>query len=245
MTVGEFSGKMDKIRFAIAFVGRTGSSYLKGLLHSHRDAFCAGEVFAPAPRNLGPLDSLIGRVKPYVHAGLPVDAYLDRYIHARPVPAVGFKLPLDAMQQIPSLLPTIEACRYRIVRMTRDNLLDWYISFRLATINNAWSSDKGTYRATSFRADPAEAAAAMAAQIESDRAVAEATASLPSIHLTYEELTGGKGLDRCLDFLELPRATLKSPYRKQRSRSQRESIENYDELRVALAGSRFAQHFVD
>lgn len=230
--------------FAIVFIGRQGSSYLQGLIDSHPDATCEGELFSPTAHLLA--DVLRRRTISFKNSRQKsVASYLEEVLHKKDGRAIGFKLPYMSLVQHPDVRDALEAFGYRVIRLSRDNLFDQYISFKLATINGAWRSDRGAIRVGRFAADPADVEESFRKWTKWDSELARMVEALPNLHLTYEELTGGPGVSRALEFLDLRRVSLHSPFKRQRSGTQSEIIENYAELKGHFARTEWARHFVE
>lgn len=217
-------------RFAIIFVGRQGSSYLQGLLNAHPDARCEGEILSAG-----------GPFAPSGHSD--VEAFLREYLHAGPEMAAGFKMPWMSFEQYPDTWEVFERLNYRLVHITRNNKLDQYISIKLASINQAWRSDFGTYEKQCFTGDIQEAEAYFKTLRFQDAMLRQAARTFPTIEVSYEALTEDRGYDRVLEFLDLERVPLESPFRKQRAGRQRDVLENFDEMKRHFAGTEWGVHF--
>lgn len=209
--------------FVIAFVGRTGSSYLEALLDSHPDAQCFGEVILP------------GAFADNSAAGIA--AFLDKKIHTTDLKASGFKLPLGAIETPPGIFDVMTAKDYRVIHITRRDKLDQYLSMQLAIKNSAWRSDYGRYSTQRIRIDTKDMLRYIERFATLDRQIAEMTAAFPYLHVEYEDILANQAIPNVLDFLGLSRHPLTSKYERQRSLSQGESIENYDEVTIALANA--------
>ncbi|WP_417310871.1 hypothetical protein [Devosia sp.] len=231
----------DKALFAIAFVGRQGASYLQAMLDSHPDAVCQGELFAPSAGRPGYLRDTDTAFEQTSHKN--IELYLSQHVQPKGTRASGFKLPLVALQHYPHLLETARAERYRIIQLSRENLVDQYISLKLATINGAWRSDAGSYRVRRFRIEPAEMTTQLLRWTEQNLKLAQAIDGIPSIHLTYEDLLTGSGILQAMAFLGLPAASLTSRFQRQRQGRQRDIIENFDQVKYAFRGTAWERHF--
>ncbi|RWM29465.1 hypothetical protein [Mesorhizobium sp.] len=229
--------------FAIVFVGRQGSSYLQGLIDSHPDATCEGELFSPTARFLA--DLLRRRTISFRNSRQrDVASYLEKRLHKKDSSVIGFKMPYMSLVEHPDAKKAFEAFGYRVIRLSRDNLLDQYISFKLATINSAWRSDRGSIKITHFKAEPADVEETFQKWTKWDSELSQMVANLPNLHVTYEELVDGSGVSRSLEFLNLRKVSLHSPFKRQRSGSQSDIIENYAELKGHFAQTEWARHFV-
>jgi hypothetical protein len=217
--------------FVIAFVGRSGSSYLEGLLNSHPDAQCLGEILWPGadPRNVGRSTS----------------EFLDIAVHSAKEPVSGFKFGHLHIRGHPEVRAILRDKQYRVIHLTRQNRVDQYISMKLAMINNAWRSDYGSWTQCSFRADPADMQEKFKIMEDDDAFIAEFTEGLPTIKLTYEELIKPLGYYPVLDFLGLSRRELHSPFERQRTGTQRDAMENYDDIAAHFAGTPMGRHFTE
>jgi hypothetical protein len=228
--------------FVIAFVGRQGSSFLQGLIDSHPNASCLGELFSPAASRRGIKAYLRGEPQPFIHSGeATVSDYLEKHLHHRRGNALGFKLPLYSMQHHLDIVPALRAFNYKVVLVTRENLLDQFISMRLAQINNAWRSDLGEFKTRSFVADPSDAQCRFEQWEQENAATAAAVAGLPAIHVSYEQIK--ESLPTVLEFLGLPPAPTKSPFERQRTWSRAEAVENFEDLAAHFASTRWARFF--
>jgi hypothetical protein len=211
--------------FAIGFLGRQGSSYLEGLLNSHPDAQCLGEIIA--------LKDPSEEIAPY----------LRRTVHNVDVASSGFKLPLLHLQGNPELLPFLKENDYKIIILSRENKLDQLVSFILAGSNNSWRSDFGEYKTNSIVVNAADFESYVKVSYEADAELERTLAGLPTMHMTYEELISPHGYMPALDFLNLRKVELNSPFNRQRKGSQRDVILNYDELVRHFSGTELSKYF--
>lgn len=224
---------VQKTFFAIVFVGRQGSSFLEGLLDSHPNVRCEGELFAPTGRYFSTCRHQdFGR-------------YLEECLHSSSRKVVGFKMPWMSLLDHPEAWEVLESFGYKLILLTRENLLDQYISMMLAKKNNAWRSDYGRIKIKQFQADFDEAESHFRSWAGQNAMLGQALKSHPSIHITYEQLLEGEGVATVLNFLGLPPAQLESRFKRQRSGSQSEIIQNYAEMKAHFARTRWARHFVD
>jgi hypothetical protein len=219
-------------RFAIAFSGRAGSSFLEGLLDSHPDVRCYGEIFAdhPAARTLSEEET---RTR------------LDEMIHQEPgVAACGFKLPFCTVAQPPRMTDILMDGGYRIIHLTRRNKLEQVVSYFLATTNTAWRSDFGSYTTDRASLDPDFVLDQIAELTAFDSATREMIAGFPVLPICYEDIVTEEALPAVLGFLGLPPAALTSRYERQRRLPIRDTLLNYDAVALALE-SRGLGHFLE
>lgn len=208
-------------RFAIACVGRVGSSFLESLIDSHPDASCFGEIVSHPPVSLG--------------SAAEVATFLDRTLQAALTPVSGFKLPFFSLPLPEGIMTTLSERGFRFVHIQRKNKFDQYLSMRLAQVNNAWRSDTGSYGVDRIHIEPEEALRHIAGFSSLEIQIPEQIGSAFPYHpVSYEDVVSGDALPGLLDFLGLTRRPLTSVYQRQRRTSQRDAIVNYDEVATAL-----------
>ena len=219
------------VHFAIAFVGRVGSSYLQALIDSHPDAACLGEIVSHPPISEGTASE--------------VQARLDERIGATGKPVAGFKLAFCSVPLPAGILETLAARHYRFVHIERRNKFDQYLSMRLAQVNGVWRSDRGAYDVTCIHLDPDDAIEMIRTYTSYETAIADRlSGAFPYHHVFYEDVVSGDALPGILEFLGLEPKPLTSVFHKQREASQRDSIANYAEVAAALEANGFG-HFID
>ncbi|TPN43198.1 hypothetical protein [Mesorhizobium sp. B1-1-7] len=234
---------MQKNKFAILFLGRQGSSYLAGLIDDHPDATCEGELFAPKVSRIG--DIVKGRAVAFCNSRCATPtAYLEKIVNRLPGAAVGFKLPLGAIERHPEIVEGLERFEYKLIRLSRENMLDQYISLKLAAANNKWTSQSGRYRITSVEGNPPEAAQYFDVWQRQNAELARIAGGFPSLHITYERIAAD--FPAVLDFLGL--SSLKpvvSKFKRQREGGQRAVLANYDEMKAHFAGTSRQCDFIE
>lgn len=234
----------DHTFFAILFVGRQGSSYLQALLDSHPDATCEGELFSPTARLIA--DLVRRRTISFRNSRQKdVASYLEKMLHKKGSRVTGFKMPYLSLLEHTDAVEAFKRFGYKIVRLSRDNLLDQYISYRLAALNNSWRSDYGPTKINDFYADPNDVLTAFEKWTSDNSALHRIASEFPNLHVTYEQLVDGSGVLRCLEFLNLRDAPLESRFKRQRTGAQSEIISNYDELKGHFIQTEWARHFLD
>jgi hypothetical protein len=222
---------VTQTRFAIVFIGRDGSSFLKGLLNSHPDARCDGEILAY------PYD-------PPAHGS--VEQFLTAHLHADEHRVIGFKLAYTHSAKYPETWDIFRRHGYRLIHLRRQNRVDQFISMMLAETNNQWLSDQGGYRITKFRAELWRADNCFQRWSEMEAEQCQAMRAFAVLGLTYEDLVKpAAGVLPVLEFLGLTDVPLQSPFTKQRCGSQSDAIENYTELKSHFAGTQWENHFLD
>jgi glycosyltransferase involved in cell wall biosynthesis len=216
------------VRFAIVGSPRTGSSHLVSLLDSHPEVACwNGELFDPGEQ--------------FDRSGWerPRD-FLVADVFSVGASAAGFKLLWDAQQRVDRVWDMLAELDVRLVHTVRANVLDSFISHRLAEINGAFTSWYGDWHVRSFAARPEECRGWFDEMARRDEAIRHRAARmrLPRLEIDYEELCAGQG--RVLEFLGVDRRPLTSTLRRQRTWPRSFALDNWDELQAHFAGTRWA-----
>jgi LPS sulfotransferase NodH len=129
--------KMRQTRFVILGIQRTGTILLVNLLDSHPDAVCLGELFQhradriqySVPRyQLSIQRSAFHHVLGLLFEGYAIRKYLHNVFSSFEVPVMGFKLMLDQAQRHPAVLAYLKKNGFRVVQITRENLLKTHLS---------------------------------------------------------------------------------------------------------------------
>ena len=172
--------------------------------------------------------------------------YLARLYRARRgVQAIGFKLTYVQANANPALLPLLSVQRVRVVHLIRANLLAALISWKIARETGIYHVRRQREHRGLVLADPKRLRSELEEQelaIEGARRRLERL-RLPRLEISYEELVGRKEetYTRVLRYLGLePQVELlSSTLQRTRVGSVLEHLENADEVRGALAGTRF------
>jgi hypothetical protein len=173
--------------------------------------------------------------------------YLRSVFRDRPgVRAAGFKLMYGQVRQSPGVLQFLALRRVRAVHLVRANLLDAVISYEVAKKTGVFHPHRGEF--VPLAMVPLDGSGLRRRLEHMEWAVARARIwlerfRLPRVEVAYEELVGRRdetfeqvlrflGADTRLDALDssLIRAT---------GQSSLELVENRDEVRAALTGTRF------
>lgn len=246
-------------KFLVVCQARTGSSMLSSALQQHPEICAHGEVL-----NLRSDDRLEffgldynnpGSILDYLRAELKraPDVYIDRYVfYPGRFKAAGFKFKYEELSH-----PLFSTAReyvlrhrdIRIVHMTRDNtwkrFLSEYVALNITKVFN--SADKAIeVPDTSFRMEPDLVREALDKTRKWQAQYRNLFSHHPMIEVTYEEFnTDPAGsFSRVTDFLEVSDFEFR-PFTKQiqKSRSDEDMIENYEELRHAFRGTAYEHMF--
>jgi LPS sulfotransferase NodH len=245
------------VAFVVLTSPRSGSGWLIDTLSSHPDVVAYAELFH-LERRTAPdygasdipyfevyLESVswwTRRARLYHQA-----AFLRRVYAARHgVRAVGFKLMVDQAQAHRGLLELLSLRRTRVVHLTRANLLEALISWQVARETGIYHPRRGE---TPLRMAVSLDVERLRAWLERDElTVVRARGRLERLHLprlevSYEELVAHReeSLARVLGFLGVePRVDpLDSQLVRASTSCHLELVDNADEVRAVLTGTRF------
>jgi LPS sulfotransferase NodH len=221
------------VRFAIVGNPRCGSSHLVSLLDSHPAVACwDDEIFDE------------GQLFEKSEYRDPVD-FLEGCVFAVNSVAVGFKLLWDALNRLDKGWVLLHDMDIRIVHTYRANVLDSFISYRLATINNAFTNWYGDFKTLQFDAEFRECLEWFKQTEDRDTEIQRRAFEhgIPRLSIEYNELC--RSQDTVLDFLGVSRAVLVSRLKKQRTGAQSQIINNYKELKEYFKGSPWSKYFED
>jgi hypothetical protein len=226
-----FPAREPSVRFVIVGNPRTGSSHLVSLLDSHPDIGCwDDEIFD------------LGQAFDRSSYRDPIE-FLQEMVFAVKAAAVGFKLLRDAFEHVGNAWHWIKELDLKLVQTYRANLLDSYISYKLASINNAFTCWYGDYRINRFEANFAECLHWFELSANWDAYIYRSCVArdIPRIAIEYNELC--ETVERVVQFVGATSHPLVSQLRKQRSGSQAEIITNYVSLKEKFASSKWSKHF--
>jgi len=216
------------VRFAIVSMGRTGSTYLVGLLDSHPQIECRGELFGPG--------------QAYEKSGLSEERFLAEAAFETDLPARGFKMPYDWILEYPKVIGILIEMDFRIIRLTRKNLLDHMVSSYLAGVNKDWSS-KAEYKIQSLEITPYGFLDFASFSKNTDILLDKLFSRNPYFHLDYEDISDTAKQRDLLDFLDAPGRALRPSTIKARTEPLHRVISNYAELAAFFADSPYRYLF--
>ena len=235
--------------FVVLTKARSGSSWLIELLNSHSQIVAFGEMFGEqepdtyggdgVPRFAEFSRKRGGRVLPLLRA-----AYLRRLFGAEPAAsAIGLKVMYGHAGR--GVHEYLALRRARVVHLVRANVLDAVLSYELAKARDRFAVREGeSARPVTVSLDPATIRERLE---EHSFSIEQARARilfyrLPWHEVFYEELVARteETLGGVLDFLGVRRERLQSTFVPTNDQPRESVIENLDEVREALSGTRFA-----
>lgn len=245
--------------FIVFTNSRSGSAWLIDTLASHPAIAAHGELFHPNERGVptyGTAD--VPYFQTYLESSTrgrrrPAQVYhLSRYLSklysggGHGLGAVGFKLQYVQASAHPGMWQYFALRRVRVVHLSRANMLDALLSYQSAKVRRQFHPRRG------------EAIPDVTMRVEADDLYARLEEReqrlsrsrgrverfrLPNLEVVYEDLVRRRAetLSRVLGFLGIepdPRP-LDSAFVRINTRPRAELVENLDELRTQLAGTRF------
>ncbi len=240
--------------FVVLTFPRSGSTWLMSTLDSHPriaaydELFLGGEGVQPQPADVPDFASYLAGVPRLARRLVPLQraTYLRRVFRERPgIDAVGFKLIYGQARANVGLLPLFSLRRVRVVHLVRANLLEAVVSYEAGRASGVFHREPGAPAPDArIRLDAAglrDRLGYMEWDVSRARVWLERY-RIPRLEVAYEELVArhDETLSRILDFLGVePSAELRSPFVPVHEGSKLDVVENIDEVRSALAGTRY------
>ena len=245
-------------RFVVLSTQRSGSTWVVDMLTSHPRVVAYSELFMHGgkgtPRwgqekDLAYWQTYIadksgGRLARPVHLW----RYLGQARAERPgVDAIGFKLMYSQLTRVAKpLTPALWLKRVRVIHLIRRNALDVVLSreageARRGVLHAREGQPVESVRVRLGTDDLLQRLTAHEQQVEGARTRFKRV-GIPYTEVIYEDLVANEkqGLDGLFRFLGVEPAPVSSSLQKVNPTSHEELIENYDEVRGALEGTKFA-----
>jgi LPS sulfotransferase NodH len=247
-------GRRDYKRFAIVGVARTGSTLLLHLLNAQSRVIAFGELFRgdgaigwDTPPFLTQQSERLRRMQEAQPIEFLETAVFRRW--PREIGAVGFKLFYYHARSGPQAAVWDHLRRQpdlALIHIKRRNILEQFLSLRLAHATNVWSTARQPGRTPDpMRLSPEECLR----HFEKVRAQEEACdrffAERPILTLAYEDLVTDRAsaMQSVAAHLGVPFEPVEARIVRQRTQPLSRAIENYDELREFFAGSAWEIFF--
>lgn len=232
------------MRFLIVGTHRSGSNWLASALDSHPDISCAREELLDHPYLTDHPDFAadpwngLERMWQSAAAERKIFGFRVFYFHV-----------WDYYQEHRAIWDRLRADRsIRIVQLTRLNLLALVVSWKKARLTNQWHiADQRDRRGASRVEFDATELRETFEQIESGVArVSDLFADHPRLSLTYEALFDdtSASIHDIEDFLGVRRLPLQGEYLKLETEALADTVDNFEELRHAFAGTRYEPFFL-
>jgi LPS sulfotransferase NodH len=248
-------GRRDYQKFVIVGVARTGSTLLLSLLNAQPSVVAFGELFRGDGAIGWDIPPFLSRQAPrllHKFQTRPLEFLNTEIFSAWPseVAAVGFKLfyyharsgaqaaVWDYLRNDPKLV---------VIHIKRLNVLEQYLSLRVAHATNVWSSSSPPVETLEpIRLDP-EHCRRHFEEVRAQQTECDAFFAGQRIQtLTYEDLVANRAaaIQRVADHLGLRQLeAVEARIVRQRTRPVSAAIANYEELRDFFAGSEWEVYF--
>lgn len=238
-------------RFAVLSNARSGSNMLKSLLDKHPRVKCLGEIFNPVYGagyvnwvNRSALRRFIGR---YLRNHC-VESYLDSLVQGqtggKSLQAHGFKVMYPGQFYRCSIFPYYwQEREFKIIRLTRRNLLRRYLSGRIAERENVWSAQAHRGEQLTIRIDLEDLRRSIK-RMETINQNTDALAwEFPNIMIDYERLVADRTtvMKTIFEFIGVNPAEVEdmnSSTARQNPGKLHALIENFDEVRATLLATQ-------
>lgn len=242
-----------KTRFVVLTTNRSGSVWLMSTLNSFEDVVAQGELFLPRPRVSEPRwdsDFACTRFIETEFEGLTtrpftVFSYLDDLYGS--AGTVGFKLMYAQLGRYPEILLYLIRHRIRVIHLIRRNHLDVLLSYAVKAKLGQAHLMHGQKPPDDIRVTlDTENLIGRLRWLQNKQRIARKLLNwcrLPHLEIAYEDLSRDQGhFRRVWDFLsvqseqEMPQSNVV----KIRRGGHRDVISNYDQVKRALANTKFA-----
>lgn len=234
-----FVGQHRYQPFLILTRSRTGSNMLVQYLNSHRQISCAYEVLAKLDGRSGPdlVRRIYGRQPFFIRAR----GFKTFYYH--PMDADGSST-WQALTSIPNL---------RLIHLTRDNILETAVSSKLAYLTGLYGDLGNTSIDTKKNVEPFvypvdKLLSAFQQTRDWETNCIRLFSHCPQLELSYEQLVANPSvhIGRICLFLGITEPfNPRTNFRKQRQKSIKAILSNYDDLKVYFAGTEWAKFFTE
>ncbi|MGZ8136181.1 MAG: Stf0 family sulfotransferase [Methylococcaceae bacterium] len=248
------------VKFILLANPRTGSTLLRQLLDQHPDIAMYSELFHPFEAERKNAVHAIKTDQGLAYYDNPDEdafAFLDRMIwhpdNQRRFRAIGFKLfpehlETKGTEQLFERLQQDKAIR--IVHLVRDNLLDVWISRKLAEQSGVWSipvdGEREPYDCAKWiMLDAEELEIFFNETSKNTECFRQDFAGSRYIELNYEQLVNSTEheLKRLFEFLGVSPLPVKIPLQKQNKRPHTQTVVNYHEIQAFFQQTKYAGFF--
>lgn len=224
-------------KFVVLSRSRTGSNMLIQSLNSHPQIAADYEIFA--------------KLQDRAETDILARAYARQPFYIK---AKGFKIfyyhPQDAKDSpVWEMLQAVEGLH--VIHLKRRNILHALVSSRLAYQTGIYGlrTDREAehYREAvpSLRFTPEELERDFGQTLKWEQQGAARFSGKPFLNITYEDMTADmpREFDRITEFLGTTRRLPRTDFKKQRTSSLWDTVENYGELKEHFGGSAWAKYF--
>lgn len=141
----------------------------------------------------------------------------------------------------------------KAIYIYRENVLDQYVSLQLAQLNNAFTSYQlkneivGIYKSQSIKIEPKKLLHWHEYYKQTNIKIMETIKAIFGnyVSIEYNELKNQRKLKTIYSYLNVPYIHTESKQIKQKTKTNKEIIENYQELKTELTGTELEAYFND
>lgn len=238
-----------RVRAVILTTQRTGSTFLVASLASHPQVECASEILNGDPYPLAPMYRgtfrQAAKVLRILGSGAWMPArHMERFYRGNTAKVRCFKIMYNQLARPFARRYLVRNEDVRVIHLRRENLLKVHVSTLLMSKRQIVQA-RGPVDRVWTEVDPARAITAMRKARSEYEAYDRAFSRHPLLHLTYETLIDGQGLQegvrqQICQFLGVDQLPMGSQIMKINPESLRDMVTNYDELAEAVTRSEFA-----
>ncbi len=238
-------------KFIMLSYARCGSNMLKAMLNEHPQITCFGEIFNPA-YGKGYLKwvnkSFLRRLSHKYLRDYSIENFLNDICTIQTTgdpQAVGYKIMYPGQfERYPNFRDHWKINEFKIIRLTRHNLLRRYLSSKIANKESRWSSSNYRGRQISITLDLDDLKRSINCLESIDCQIDTLAQEFQYLNVSHEQIVLNRksSLQNIFEFLGVDiNQTEKIEPRtvKQNPGELNMLIENYDEVRDALAGGQY------
>jgi LPS sulfotransferase NodH len=245
-------------RYVVLSSARSGSNMLKSLLDAHPQVECLGEIFNPV---YGPgykkwvQKSRVRHILNKYARNYCVESYLDSLFTKNPQRnsprALGFKVMYPGQFNRCSLFPYYwQEHEFKIVRLTRRNLLRRYLSGRIACLENVWSAPEHRGKQVTIKLDIDDLIRSIHRMETINMSIDALANEFQNVMVDYEQLVADRtpAMRRIFEFIGVSATEaehIKSGTARQNPDKLIDLIQNYDEVYEALENTPYEWFLVE
>jgi hypothetical protein len=209
-------------------------------LQQHSEIQCLDEIFLPTHFQ-----------QTYVPKGkIKVSEILDSFSRTPDKPIFGFSVHYNELfhsRYSNGIVDELLTRQFRIIHLSRDNLLRRFLSHRVASGTLVWSTGVPSPSTLKIKLSAWDLFVDIKRTLDHAERTRALFRHLPFLELSYENLCAdfSGSFDRICKFLGASSQNLTPRSVKQETRSLREAIVNYDRLKLVFAMSKYRRYFDD
>ena len=245
------SQKIEIQKFVLLSYARCGSNMLQAMLKEHPQITCYGEIFNPA-YGKGYLkwvnQSLLRRLSNKYLRDYCIESYLNSIcaIPAQAGPyAIGYKIMYPGQfERYQNFRDYWKTNNFKIIRLTRHNLLRRYLSSKIANKEYRWSSSSFRGKLVNITVDVNDLKRSLNCLESIDCQIDTLAEEFQFLRISHEQIIANRkntlrGVFKFLGVDTDEAENIEPTTVKQNPGKFNKLIKNYDEVRKALMGSQY------